>query len=90
MKRAYDSSSAMDEPGLELDLDGLEKPKWGHHTFRRTSDRFARESMGETGVSEEDIDDLFGWRQAERAKIQQLRYAGRQKRSLRAKVTMKI
>ena len=33
-------------------------------------------------------DEFFGWRQAERAKVQQLAYAGARKRSERAKVTM--
>lgn len=27
---------------LELDLEGLSEPKWAHHSFRRTADRFAR------------------------------------------------
>ena len=90
LKGAWEISSAMEEPDLELDLEGLEKPKWAHHTFRRTSDRFARASMKETGVSEVDIDDQFGWEQAERAKKQQLAYAGRQHRAQRARITMMI
>ena len=36
------------------------------------------------------IDELYGWRQAERAKVQQLSYAGLMARAERAKVTMMI
>ena len=50
----------------------------------------ARATMGETLVSKEDIDDQFGWKQAERNKEQQLAYAGRQLRSKRARITMMI
>ena len=57
LRAAYEISSKMDEVDLELDLEGLEKPKFAHHTNRRTSDRFARASMSETGVDKEDIDD---------------------------------
>ena len=90
LRKAWVISEAMDDPDPELDLDGLEKPKWRHHTFRRSSDRFARETMEDTGVSKEDIDDQFGSDQAQRAKVQQLRYAGRAKRSQRAKISMMI
>jgi hypothetical protein len=46
--------------------------------------------MDETGVDSIDIDEQFGWEQAARAKVQQLRYAGRRSRSSRCKVTMMI
>ena len=61
-----------------------------HHTFRRTADRMARDAMAETGASKEDIDDLFGWLQAQRAKDQQKAYAGIAERSVRARCTMMI
>ena len=75
---------------MDLDLEGLEEPKWAHHSFRRTADRLARASMQETGASKEDLDDMFGWNQAERAKDMQVHYAGRLERSKRARVTMMI
>ena len=90
LKAAWEISKEMEEPDLELDLEGLEEPKWAHHTFRRTGDRMARASMEETGVTEETIDEVYGWNQAARAKVQQIQYAGRADRSKRARVTMMI
>lgn len=90
LKKAWEISSSMAEPDEELDLDGLEKPKWGHQTFRRTADKIARATAAETGASKEDIDDMFGWRQAERAKEMQSHYAGFGSRAHRAKITMMI
>ena len=90
LKRAYELSQEEEGPDLELDLEGLEKPKWGHQTFRRTADRLARRHAKETGAKKEDIDDLFGWKQAERAKDMQLHYAGPQERALHARITMML
>jgi hypothetical protein len=90
LRDAYAISSEMAEPDLELDLAGLDSPKWGHHTFRRTSDKMARDAAEETGASKEDIDAHFGWKQRERQKDQQLAYAGLRDRTQRARVTMMI
>ena len=90
LKEAYELSSQMEEPDLELDLEGLEEPKWGHHTLRRTGDKVARDSMEDTGVTAGDIDDQYGWNQRERSKEQQIHYAGRRDRSRRARVTMML
>ena len=90
LKEAWNTSSRLEEPDEELDLEGLEKPKWGHHTFRRTADKFARQYMQETGTSKEDIDDMFGWKQAERSKDMQKHYDVRRNRSRRAAITMMI
>ena len=90
LKKAWSISSAMTEVDTELDLDGLDKPKWGHHTLRRTSDKIARETIEETGATKEDIDDMYGWKQAERAKEMQVAYAGRKQRARRARVSMMI
>ena len=38
LKEAWVISSKMKEDDLELDLEGLDAPKWAHHTFRRTAD----------------------------------------------------
>ena len=45
LKEAYEISSAMEEPDLELDLADLEAPKFGHHSFRRGADKMARDTM---------------------------------------------
>ena len=45
----------------------------------------ARDSAAETGATKDDIDGLFGWLQAERAKDQQKAYAGIAERSVRAR-----
>jgi hypothetical protein len=90
LKAAWEISNEMEDPDLELDLEGLEKPKWAHHSFRRTADMMARRSMKETGVTKEDIDDMFGWKQAERAKDMQVHYDVRRHRARRAAITMMI
>ena len=87
---AYEQSSQMEEPDLELDLAGLERPKWGHHTLRRTGDKVARDSQEVTGVDKGEIDDHFGWDQRNRAKDSQLHYAGRRDRARRARITMML
>jgi hypothetical protein len=90
LKRAWEISSKMPELDPELDLGGLEEPKWAHHSFRRFADKVARETMKLTGADKSDLDDLFGWKQAERAKDMQLHYAGPRERTKRARVTMMI
>ena len=88
LKRAYDISLTYAERDPDLDLEGRSAPKWGHHTFRRTADKWAQAARAITKATPEMIDELFGWKQAERAKVQQLAYAGPRKRAERAKVTM--
>jgi hypothetical protein len=90
MKAAYKLSDAMDEHDPELDLEGREAPKWAHHSSRRKSDKVARETMDVTDATKEEIDDMFGWKQAERAKDMQLHYEGRRLRSRRARITMMV
>ena len=92
LKAAYEVSSALDEPDLELDLQGLEAPKWANHSLRRGSDRMARDAMERSGVSVVDIDAVFGWNEAQRKKDMQLHYEGldRARRVGRARVTMYV
>jgi hypothetical protein len=90
LREAFEISSDMEEPDTELDLEGLSKPKVGHHTLRRTGDKLATNSMDETGALEEDIDDIFGWDQRARAKKMNVHYAGRKQRARLARVTMMI
>ena len=80
----------MSEVDTELDLDGLEKPKFAHHTMRRTADKWAREAIAASlsTATNEMVDVVFGWKQAEREKDQQFHYAGPQKVAELCKVTM--
>ena len=81
-KAAYDISSKMPEPDMELDLQGREVPKFGNHSFRRHSDKVARESLplhaerGITSVTKQLIDYFYGWCLKEMRKDMQLHYAG--------------
>ena len=90
LKRAYTISLTYDDPDPDFDLEGHAEAKWGHHTWRRTSDKMAQATAKITGATALMIDELYGWRQAERAKVQQLSYAGLMARAERAKVTMMI
>ena len=82
MKKAYLISKEMEDPDLELDLQGLEEPKWGNHSLRRHSDKVARESLpvhaaaGATDVTKQLIDYFYGWLLKEMNKDMQLHYAG--------------
>ena len=80
----------MDDPDPEMDLDGRNEPKWGHHSFRRAADKVARATMDKTGATRDDIDEHFGWKQRERAEDMQLHYGGRRDRARRARVTMML
>ena len=91
MEKAYllaNSESAGPDP--ELDLNGALKPSWSHHSWRRFADKVARQSRGETGASDVDIDLFFGWMEAFYRKLMQLHYAGRNERVARNRVTMMV
>ena len=91
LRAAYEVSSAMDEPDIELELmDG--EAHFANHSNRRFSDRVARETRERSGVSVMDIDTHYGWNEAQRRKDMQLHYAGldRAQRVARARVTMYI
>ena len=96
MRMAYELSVAMKDPDMELDLHGLETPKFSNHSLRRHSDKAARdalhkhEAMGFTDVTKRLIDYFFGWLLKEMTKDMQLHYAGLDRPSRRAlaRVTM--
>ena len=71
-----------------LDLQGLDTPLWGHHSFRRCADTVARATMAKTGVSEQDIDRVFGWLEALYSQRMQYHYETRFNRDKRYRVTM--
>ena len=76
----------------ELDLMGSdpEKPKIGNHWARRKGDKEARDFMHVTKVTEDVIDDQFGWNQKRRQQAQQIHYSGRTELLLKAKSTMML
>ena len=61
-------------PDPELNLDGRERPKWGHHSFRRGALTCARNSRDETGATDQEIDIVFGWNEAMYSAKMQLHY----------------
>ena len=71
-----------------LDLCGLEKPLWGHHSFRRMADTNARRNMARTGVTEMDIDLMFGWQERMYNQRMQFHYDTYFSRGTRYRVTM--
>ena len=74
-------------PDPELDLQGWDEPVWGHHSLRRFADTVARETMSQTGASEQDIDLVFGWMENMYSAKMQLHYQSRFTRTKRAAVT---
>jgi hypothetical protein len=75
------------DPDPELDLAGRATPLWGHHSFRRFADTVARQTRGETGASEQDIDLMFGWMEAFYSARMQLHYESYFVRERRCAVT---
>ena len=96
MRMAYEISSKMDEPDLELDLQGRKEPKFSNHSLRRHSDKVARESLplhlsdGSSEITKQVIDYFYGWLLKEMTKDMQLHYAGldRPSRRILARVSM--
>ena len=74
----------------ELDLQGLAKPLWGHHSFRGFADTVARQTMSETGATEQDIDLTFGWQEAMYSAKMQVHYESKFVREKRKAVTRLI
>ena len=90
MDECYRLANPEGDPDPELDLAGLEEPLWGHHSWRRLADTVARQTRAETGVSEADIDHVFGWREAFYSKLMQIHYESRFTRERRYRVTMML
>ena len=79
-----------DSPDPELDLQGLEAPLWGHHSFHRFADTVARQTMAETGATEQDIDLTFGWQEKFYSEKMQIHYQTKFTRESRRNVTKMI
>ena len=65
----------------ELDLEGQKEPK---DMNRRKADKEANDTHHLTGVTEGEIDDIFGWNQKEQKKTSRLHFHGRNERQQRA------
>ena len=74
----------------ELDLMGLAAPLWGHHSNRRLADTVARQTMDETGATEQDIDIIFGWLENFYSSKMQMHYESTFVRERRKVVTMMV
>ena len=88
MDEAYELANPEGDADPWLDLQGLETPLWAHHSLRRCADTVARSTMARSGVSEQDIDRVFGWREAEYSHRMQYHYETRFNRDRRYRVTM--
>jgi len=85
---AYHLANPTDDPDPWLDLQGLDHPLWGHHSLRRLADTVARATMAKTGISESDIDLMFGWQEKMYSRKMQHHYETRFNRDRRYRVTM--
>ena len=85
---AYELANPEGDPDPWLDLQGLDEPLWGHHSLRRLADTVARVTMSRTGVTEDDIDLIFGWNEKMYSQKMQHHYATRFNREKRYRVTM--
>ena len=88
MDDAYELANPPGDPDPWLDLQGLEHPLWGHHSWRRLADTVARATMAKSGVSEQDIDLVFGWLEKMYSQRMQYHYETRFNRDRRYRVTM--
>ena len=86
MEQAW-QKSLRGPPDPEPDLQGFEEPLWGHHSFRRFADTVARETMGISGATTQDIDILFGWQERMYNSTMQIHYESVFTRDRRTRVT---
>lgn len=85
---AYELANPESNPDPWLDLQGLDGPLWGHHSFRRGADTVARATRERSGTDEEDIDIIFGWNERMYSRKMQHHYETRFNRDKRYRVTM--
>ena len=88
MDEAYELANPEGDPDPWLDLQGLDAPLWGHHSWRRLADTLARATMARSGASEQDIDLVFGWQENMYSQRMQYHYETRFNRERRYRVTM--
>ena len=88
LDEAYTLANPPGDPDPWLDLQGLDEPLWGHHSFRRCADSVARATMSQTGATEDDIDLTFGWQERMYSQKMQNHYESLFTRDVRHRVTM--
>jgi hypothetical protein len=88
MDEAFEKANPDGDPDPWLDLQGLETPLWGHHSWRRLADTLARATMAKSNATEQDIDLTFGWRENMYSQVMQYHYETRFNRERRFRVTM--
>ena len=89
-KRAFEKLEAEGgDPDLVLGK-GRKVPRFAHHSWRRLADTTAEECLAAGKCTETDIELHFGWRLKIHKKSMLLHYAGRGKRTARAKVVKGI
>jgi len=69
---------------------GRKRPRFAHHSWRRLADTAAEECLAAGRCTSTDIELHFGWRLRDHKKNMLLHYAGRGKRTARAKVVKGI
>ena len=84
---AYRLANPADDPDMELDLQGRDTPKFGHHSDRRGADTIARAFMNITGATPADIDLTFGWNEKVYQREMQRHYESSMDRQRRCAVT---
>ena len=85
-RQAYEKLAAGDDDPEMVLGKGRDKPKFGHHSWRRLADTAATETLARGGCTATDVDLHFGWKLKKYAKTMQLHYANRGKRTARAKM----
>ena len=89
-KRAFEKiGTEGGDPDLVLGK-GRKAPRFAHHSWRRLADTTAEECLAAGKCTETDIELHFGWRLKIHKKSMLLHYAGRGKRTARAKVVKGI
>ena len=73
----------------DLEIGRYDVPSWSTHSLRRLADTVARRHMGETGVTESQIDIYFGWHERLLLRSMQIHYASLsiRERMLLARIT---
>ena len=87
---AFEAANPPGDADPTLDLQGLPSPLWGHHSLRRFADTCARQTMAQTGATEQDIDLTFGWQESMYSARMQIHYESKFDREKRKAVTRMV
>ena len=88
MARQLIEEEGLIDPEFDTQLGAV----WGTHSLRRQADRVATRTRGDTGVSTQQVNMVFGWELKKMREEMQVWYAGldRLQRLELAKVTMMV